>query len=300
MKSELTPLQIWVLAIRPKTLPASTAGVVAGIAIAIFHGGFRWLPALAAMGVGLLLQIASNLANDVFDYQHGTDTPDRLGPTRVTQAGYLTPRQVKTGLAITILLAGLLGIYLAITAGWEVLLIGAAAILAAIFYTAGPYPLGYHGFGDLFVFLFFGLAAVNGTYYVQTEMLHPAAWAISVSVGLLVVNLLVVNNLRDIPTDSQGGKKTLAVKIGAKNTMQLYRLWWLLAYMIIPITVILGWLPVWAFLTWISLPQVFRLDIQVRTLTGKALNPVLGATSQQALIFSLLLLAGMLLSRWLG
>lgn len=271
-----------------------------GTALAWMHDGFQLLPALAALGVGILLQIASNLANDVFDYQHGTDTPDRMGPTRVTQAGYLTPKQVKTGLAIVIAMAGMLGIYLAFVAGWEVLLIGAAAILAAIFYTAGPYPLGYHGFGDLFVFLFFGLAAVNGTYYVQTGTLHPAVWTMSVAIGLLVVNLLVVNNLRDIPTDSRGGKNTLAVKLGAVNTMRLYSIWWLIAYLLIPVSIFLGWVPAWAFLTWLSLPRQLKLDRQVRDCTGKALNPVLAGTSQQALFFAILFTLGIILFKLLG
>lgn len=300
MKTNLTHTQIWMMAIRPRTLPVSTAGVVMGIALAWMNDGFKLLPALAALGVGLLLQIASNLANDVFDYQHGTDTPDRLGPTRVTQAGYLTPKQVKTGLVIVIALAGLLGLYLAFVSGWLVLLIGAAAILSAIFYTAGPYPLGYHGFGDLFVFLFFGLAAVNGTYYVQTGALHPASWMMSVAIGLLVVNLLVVNNLRDIPTDSRGGKNTLAVKLGPANTMRLYTVWWLIAYLLIPAAILLSWIPPYTFLTWLSLPRQLKLDREIRTCTGKALNPVLAGTSQQALFFAILFSVGIFLSKWIG
>lgn len=201
---------------------------------------------------------------------------------------------------MVIALAGLLGIYLAFVSGWQVLLLGAAAILAAIFYTAGPYPLGYHGFGDLFVFLFFGLAAVNGTYYVQTGTLHQAAWTMSIAIGLLVVNLLVVNNLRDIPTDSRGGKNTLAVKLGAANTMRLYTIWWLIAYLLIPAAILLSWVPAWVLLTWLSLPRQYKLNQQVRTCTGKALNPVLAGTSQQALIFAILFSLGIFITKWLG
>ena len=172
----LSLFQIWWLAIRPKTLPVSMAGVVTGTAVALMEGHFAIWPALAALGVGLLLQIASNLANDVFDFEHGTDTVERVGPTRVTQASLLTPAQVKTGLIIVIIIAVILGLALAFHAGWSVVLIGIAAIACAILYTGGPYPLGYHGFGDLLVFLFFGLAAVTGTDFVQSRILLPGCF----------------------------------------------------------------------------------------------------------------------------
>ncbi len=287
------------LAIRPRTLPASAAGVVTGVALAILDGSFQIWPALAALAVGLLLQISSNLANDVFDFEHGTDTPERLGPTRVTQAGILTARQVKTGLAVVIFLAVILGVYLTTIAGWPVILIGLAAIVSAILYTGGPYPLGYHGLGDLFVFLFFGLAAVMGTYYVQALTLLPAVGWMAIAIGLLVVNLLVVNNLRDIPTDRKGGKRTLAVLIGVRWTRIEYLVLQILAYLIIPALIWLRLIPVWTILTWLSIPYAVQLTRGVFTRSGKALNPILAGTSRLALIFALLFLTGVLVFRFL-
>ncbi|MBA4421196.1 MAG: 1,4-dihydroxy-2-naphthoate polyprenyltransferase [Anaerolinea sp.] len=296
-KPILTSFQIWWLAIRPKTLPASTAGVITGTAVAVMAGKFSLLPALAALGVGLLLQIASNLANDVFDFERGTDTSERIGPMRVTQAKLLTPRQVKIGLGVVIGLAGILGIYLAWIAGWPVIIIGLAAIASAILYTGGPYPFGYHGFGDLFVFLFFGLAAVAGTYFVQAHEVSIAAWCMAVPVGLIVVDLLVVNNLRDIHNDKKGGKNTLAVRMGAKNTRINYVVWMLIAYGIMPALVIARVLPLLSILTWLSIPAAWSVTRKVMTLEGKALNPALAGTSQLALIFALLFMAAALIYR---
>jgi len=285
---KLTFLQIWWLAIRPRTLPASTAGVVAGMGAAILDGRFKLWPALAALGVGILLQIASNLANDVFDYERGTDTSERVGPMRVTQARLLTPRQVKIGLAIVIGCAILLGCYLTMIAGWPVILIGIAAIFSAILYTGGPYPLGYHGFGDLFVFLFFGLAAVAGTYFVQCGSVSPAAWWMTVPIGLLVVNLLVVNNLRDIHTDKKAGKYTLAVRMGVNYTRINFLVWSIIAQLIVPCLVISRIMPPITLLVMVSIPETIKLNRMVFSLEGKTLNPVLAATSRLALIYGAL------------
>ncbi len=172
-RMETTPaapgvFQIWLMASRPRTLPAAAAPVIAGSAAAFSTGHFDLLPALAALFGALLLQIGANYANDVFDYHKGADTAGRVGPVRVTSAGLLTPGQVKAGMWVVFGLAVLCGLYLAIHAGWPVIAIGALSILGAIAYTGGPYPLGYHGLGELAVFLFFGLAAVCGTYYVQS------------------------------------------------------------------------------------------------------------------------------------
>jgi 1,4-dihydroxy-2-naphthoate octaprenyltransferase len=242
--------------------------------------------------VGILLQIASNLANDVFDYEHGTDTPERLGPTRVTQAGILSPRQVKAGLAVVVGLAVLIGIYLTVVAGWPVILIGTAAIVSAILYTAGPYPLGYYGFGDLFVFLFFGLAAVAGTYFIQALQTTPAVWGMAVVIGLLVVNLLVVNNLRDIPTDTKTGKRTLAVRIGVRGSQIEYLVLQVISYLLIPVFILLGWIPTLSFLTWLTIPYAYRMTKGVFTRSGKALNPILAGTSKLAFYVGILFLAG--------
>lgn len=291
--------QAWCLAIRPKTLPASVAGVITGAGIAIAYGHFQLLPSLAALGVGLLLQIASNLANDVFDYEKGTDTAERLGPIRVTQAGILTPAEVKKGLGISIFLALLLGIYLIRIAGWPAVIIGLSAILAAIFYTGGPFPLGYYGLGDLFVFLFFGLAAVVGTYYVQAKSVAEAAWWMAVPIGLLVVNLLVVNNLRDIPTDRRAGKFTMALLLGEKGSRIEYVLFQMIAYLMLPVLVHERLLPYESLLAWITIPLAVKVSRTVLKETGRKLNQALGATSSLAMWYGITFCGGILLSLWI-
>src|SRR5512133_3920193 len=204
------PLQVWTMASRPRTLPAAAAPVIAASAAAFASGHFDPLPALAALLGALLLQIGANFANDVFDYQKGADTAERMGPLRVTAAGLLSPRQVKAGMWVVFGLAALCGLYLALHAGWVVVIIGLLSIVTAIAYTGGPYPLGYHGLGEVAVFLFFGLAAVCGTYYVQALRLDPVAVWTAIPMGLLIVAILVVNNLRDVDTDRATGKMTLA------------------------------------------------------------------------------------------
>ena len=287
----LTRWQVWWLAARPKTLPGAVSGVVAGTALAVRDGQFRLGPALAALGVGLLLQIGSNLANDVFDYERGADTAARLGPLRVTQAGLLTPKQVKLGMGAVFGLAALLGGAL----GWRGgRLIGRAAIGSAILYTGGPFAYGYYGLGDLFVFLFFGLAAVAGTYYVQAETVSPAAWCTCVPIGLLVVNILVVNNLRDIDNDRKASKHTLAVRLGVGGTRWQYTILVAITYLLMPVLTLSGVLPWGAMLTWLSLPLAGRMLRMVWTVQGRPLNAALAGSGQLAFIFSLLFFVGML------
>jgi 1,4-dihydroxy-2-naphthoate polyprenyltransferase len=285
----------WMLAIRPRTLPAAAAGVVMGSALAWRDGSFRLDAALACLFAALLLQIGSNLANDVFDFERGTDTAERLGPVRVTQAGMLTPSQVKRGMLIVFVLAGLFGLYLTWLGGWPILLIGAAAILAAIAYTGGPFPLGYHGLGDLFVFLFFGLTSVAGTYYVQSGFVSTAAWWMTVPPGSIVTAILVVNNLRDLENDRKAGKRTLAVILGERATKIQYGICMIVAYLILPIAVWLGIVPESSLTAWLSLPLAIRAAHIVFTRQGRPLNAALAATGQTALLFSLLFWAGLLL-----
>jgi 1,4-dihydroxy-2-naphthoate octaprenyltransferase len=244
--------------------------------------------------VGLLLQIGSNLANDVFDFERGADTAARLGPLRVTQAGLLTPKQVKLGMAAVFGLAALLGLYLAWQAGWVVLLVGLAAIVSAILYTGGPFAYGYYGLGDLFVFLFFGLAAVAGTYYVQALTVSPAAWWTCVPIGLLVVNILVVNNLRDIENDRSAGKHTLAVRLGVRGTRWQYTILLVITYLLMPVLSLSGVLPWGAMLTWLSLPLAWQLLRRVWTMQGRPLNAALAGSGRLAFVFSLLFFIGML------
>ena len=284
----------WKLAIRPRTLPAAATGVIMGSALAWRDGFFRLDAALACLLTALLLQIGSNLANDVFDFERGTDTPERLGPVRVTQAGLLSPTQVKVGMAIVFGLAALFGLYLVWLGGWPILLIGIAAILSAIAYTGGPFPLGYYGLGDLFVFLFFGLASVAGTYYLQAGFISPAAWWMTIPPGLIITAILVVNNLRDLENDRKAGKRTLAVHLGEQATKTQYLICMVVAYLILPCAASLGIVPWSALLAWFSLPLAIRTTHLVLTQKGRPLSAALAGTGQTALLFSLLFWVGLL------
>ncbi|MBI5932173.1 MAG: 1,4-dihydroxy-2-naphthoate polyprenyltransferase [Chloroflexi bacterium] len=291
-----TLLQIWWMAMRPKTLPAAASGVLMGSALAWRDGHFQLLPALAALAVALLLQIGSNVANDVYDFERGTDTSERQGPLRVTQAGLLTPAQVKRGMWIIFALAAGLGLYLAFLRGWVVIAIGLAAILSAIAYTGGPFPLGYYGLGDLFVFIFFGVAAVAGTYFVQAGSVSAAAWWMSLPVGLIITAILVVNNLRDIENDRKGNKLTLAVRLGVRGTRVEYLLCMVGAYLIVPLAAALGLIPWAGLLAWLSLPLAIKTARTVFTQAGRPLNAALAGTGQVALSFSLLFGVGLVVS----
>jgi 1,4-dihydroxy-2-naphthoate octaprenyltransferase len=288
-------LQAWGLAIRPRTLPAAAAGVVMGSALAWHDGFFRMDAALACLFAALLLQIGSNLANDVFDFERGADTPERLGPTRVTQAGLLTPKQVKIGMGVVFALAALLGLYLAWLGGLPIIIIGVAAIISAIAYTGGPFPLGYHGLGDIFVFIFFGIAAVAGTYYLQAGSVSAAAWWMAIPPGLIITAILVVNNLRDIDNDRKGGKHTLAVRMGEHATKIQYLICMVIAYLILPVAAWMGIVSWFSLLAWLSLPIAYKATKVVLTQKGRPLNAALARTGQTALAFSVLFWVGMLL-----
>lgn len=285
----------WGLAVRLRTLPAAAAGVITGSALAWYDGFFRLDAALACLATAILLQIGSNLANDVFDFERGTDTAERAGPVRVTQAGLLTPAQVKIGMLVVFGLAALFGLYLAFLGGWPIILLGLAAILSAIAYTGGPFPLGYYGLGDLFVFLFFGLASVAGTYYVQAGFVSAAAWWMAVPPGMIITAILVVNNLRDLENDRKAGKRTLAVILGERKSKAEYLICMIAAYLIIPLAAYLDILPWSSLLTWLSLPLAIRTARIVFTQKGRPLNAALAGTGQVALLFSILFWIGLFL-----
>jgi 1,4-dihydroxy-2-naphthoate polyprenyltransferase len=285
------------LAARVRTLPAAAAPVVVGAGAAIGAGHFAFFPAVAALAGALLLQIGANFANDLFDFLRGADTAARVGPMRVTQAGLLAPRQVRVGMWAVFAAAALIGVYLIAVGGWPVVLIGLAAILAAIAYTGGPFPLGYHGLGEVFVFLFFGLAAVGGTYYVQAGAMRAAAWWAAVPMGLLAVAIIVVNNLRDIDTDRAAGKHTLAVHFGERGARAEYTVLVVIAYLM-PVAM---WATrvasAWVLLALLSLPLVPPLLRRLRGERGRALNGVLAGTARLELIYGLLFALGLALGR---
>ena len=286
----------WVLAIRPKTLPAAVCPVIVGTAMAVADKEFKYLPALAALAGALLLQIGVNLANDYFDYIKGIDTPERLGPIRVTHSGLIPPSYVKSAMVITFGLVALIGIYLVMVGGWPILIAGTASILAALAYSGGPYPLASHGLGDLFVFVFFGLVGVCGTYYVQSLQLTSLVLLTAVPVGLLITAILVVNNLRDILTDSRVGKNTLAVRIGTRGARIEYVLLLAGAYAVPIILFILSKVSITALMPLISLPMAIPLSRTVCRKEGRILNKGLAGTAQLALLFSLLFSVGLILS----
>lgn len=292
----LSTWQIWMLASRPRTLPAAAAPVIVGSAVAWYDGLFHAGPALAALVAALLLQVGANLANDVFDFHRGADTAERLGPLRVTQAGLLAPRQVLAGMWLCFGLAVLLGLYLTLIAGWPVVIIGLASILAAIAYTGGPFPLGYYGLGDIAVFLFFGLAAVCGTYYVQALQITWLAFWSSLPMGFLITAILVVNNLRDIDTDRAAGKHTLAVRLDVFGARQEY-LWLVIgAYLVPPIIWLFEIGPAWVLLAWCTLPAAIALLRFVWTQKGRPLNKALGGTGQLTLLYACFYAIGLIIA----
>lgn len=280
--------QRWMLAIRPKTLTAAIAPVILGWGVAATTGKFLWGPALAALLTSIMIQIGTNLVNDVVDFSKGADTDARTGPVRVTQTGLLTPRQVWGGVILSFGLAVVAGLYLAWVAGWPVLVIGALCLLSGIAYTAGPYPLAYNGLGDLFVFLFFGFAAVGGTVFVVSSQVPPQTWFAATAAGALTVNILVVNNIRDIETDRKAGRKNLPVVLGRRAAEWEFALMLVAAYAVPPILVCKQLSSPWILLSALTFPQALNLWGILRSgRSGPELNPILGKTAQLLLWYCL-------------
>jgi len=288
-------VRAWILAGRPRTLFASVSPVVVGAALALQGGEFRLLPALAALVVAVAIQIGTNFANDLGDYRRGADTVERVGPTRVTSAGLLSPRQVAAGMWVAFGFAAAAGLYLVSVGGWPVLVAGIASIAAGIAYTAGPLPLGYYGLGDLAVFIFFGLVGTLGTYYVQTLRITPLAVASAVPVGALITAILVVNNLRDADTDRAAGKRTLAVLMGRRGARIEYLVLVVVAYAAPVVLLLFFGQRAWILLPFLTLPLGLRLVQAVFTTLGPSLNRTLAGTSQLALLYSVAFAAGLLL-----
>jgi 1,4-dihydroxy-2-naphthoate octaprenyltransferase len=286
-------LRAWVLAARPPTLFAAVVPVLVGSACALAAGAFRPLPALAALVGALLLQIAANFANDVFDYEKGADTAERLGPVRAVQAGLLTAESVRRGLWVTLGLSLLVGVYLTAVAGPAIVVIGLASMLAAVAYTGGPYPLGYHGLGDVFVMLFFGFVAVGGTTFVQTGEVTPLSLYAAVPVGALATAILVVNNLRDRETDARAGKRTLAVRLGERGALIEYFTLLSLAYAVPLALYASGRAGIGALAPLLTLPLAAALVRKVARERGPALNPLLARTAKLLFVHGVLFALGL-------
>lgn len=285
-------VRAWVLAARPKTLPAAASPVLVGSALAFEVGGFAPGPALAALLGALLLQVGSNLANDVYDFEQGVDTASRLGPVRVTQAGLLSGEDVKHGMWLAFYLAAVIGAYLTAVAGWPVVVMGIASIVAAIAYTGGPFPLGYRGLGDLFVLLFFGFVAVCGTVWVQVGTILPAAWPAGLMVGCLASAILVVNNVRDHETDRIAGKRTLPVMFGRTFGVIEYAVLLVVAFASAYVMVWFRYVSAWALISYLTLPIAIVLFVHVRKYRGPVLNHTLARTVKLLFLFSALFSTG--------
>ncbi|RRR65371.1 MAG: 1,4-dihydroxy-2-naphthoate polyprenyltransferase [Candidatus Viridilinea halotolerans] len=295
IQSPPKPLQIWLMAIRVPTLPAAVVPVLVGTATALADGVLRPLVFVAALLAALFIQIGTNLANDYFDYQKGADTSERLGPTRVTQSGLIAPVVVRQAMLVCFALAALCGLYLISVGGWPILLIGVFSIASGILYTGGPFPLGYNGLGDIFTFIFFGLIAVVFTDFLHSDALRPLALLASLPVAMLVTAIIVVNNLRDAPTDRKAGKRTLAVIFGERFARMEYAFLVLGAYITLPVVWFWGGASPFTLLPWLTMPLALTMLDLVGKQRGKALNAGLRGTARLHMIFGALLTLGLLL-----
>lgn len=292
------PVRIWAMAARPKTLPLGVAPVLVGTALAGYVHIFHPLRFVAALLGSVFIQIGANLSNDYSDARRGADTEDRLGPVRVTAGGLVPPRQVLIATYVTFGLAVLCGAYLIAVAGWQLLLIGVASIIAGVLYTGGPRPYGYEGLGEVFVFLFFGVAAVAGSYFAQARDFSWESLVLSAPIGLIAAAVLVVNNTRDIDTDRRANKRTLAVRLGRERSRTMFAAMVLIAYPVVLVPWVFGPLTAWLLLPWLSLPLAGAvIGIVARHADGPSLNRALAKTGQLQLAFCVLLSIGLLLSR---
>ena len=295
MTVKTNSIKAWILAARPKTLTGAAIPVMIGCALAFAYGHFQTAPAVLCFIFAFLMQIDANFINDLFDYLKGTDREDRLGPERACAQGWISPKAMKTGIAVTTVLAGITGLSLLNFGGWELIPVGVACMIFAFLYTAGPYPLAYHGWGDLLVLVFFGFVPVGCTYYVMAHDWNTSVTIASLACGLIIDTLLMINNFRDREQDAISGKKTIVVRLGARAGLILYFLLGLFACWLCFYFLTLGKLYA------VLLPQ-FYLVMHILTTSkmakinkGKALNMILGETSRNMLIFGIMLTLGLIL-----
>ncbi len=285
----------WLLAARPLTLPVGVAPVLVGAAVAAAAGPVDGWAIFAAFLGAVWIQIGANFANDLFDHEKGADTEARVGPVRATASGLLTRAQVRGGMIASFALATAAGVYLMVVGGWPIVAIGVASILAAMAYTGGPWPLGYHGLGDVFVWIFFGPIAVGGTAYVAAGTLPPLALAAGAAVGALATGVLVVNNVRDRETDRETGKRTLVARFGRAFGVREYAALLALAYAVPLAAALSGAASPWLLLPLFSLFRALTLLKHLAVLEGAVLNRVLAGTGQLTLGYAILFAAGVLL-----
>ena len=291
----ITKLDAWILASRPRTLPAAVVPVLVGTAIAINNGKFEYSAAIVALLCSLLIQIGTNFVNDLFDFLKGTDKEGRVGPSRMVANGIITPAEMKGGIIASFGISFLLGLYLVYLGGINVLLIGIASILAGIAYTAGPFPLAYNGLGDIFVFLFFGFVGTVGTYYVQAKEVSAFVYWASVPVGALITNILVVNNYRDRAEDKENGKNTLAVLFGPRFARLQYITFMLISYAVLVIVYFTFKKSIFVFLPLLSIPVSVKLIKMIFTLEGHDLNKALELTAKLSGLYAILFAAGIMI-----
>lgn len=291
--NKLSRLQIWWLAIRPKTLPAAVGPVAVGTAVAVADDHFLAIPALGCFLGAMLLQIGVNLANDYFDFKNNIDSEERQGPIRVTQSGLIPPEDVKRAMIICLVLAALVFLYLGVVGGPPIIFVGIASVLAALAYSGGPYPIASNGLGEIFVFIFFGLVAVGGTYYIQAKDLTTVALMAAVPPGLLITAIMVVNNLRDIDTDKKAGKNTLAVILGRYRTIVEYKILIGASYLIPMLMLMMGMADAFILLPFTTLPMARALIIKVECDLGSNLNELLASTARLSLLYSVMFSFGL-------
>ncbi|MFZ1282180.1 MAG: 1,4-dihydroxy-2-naphthoate polyprenyltransferase [Ignavibacteriaceae bacterium] len=294
-KINISKFQCWILASRPRTLPAALVPVMVGSALAIYHGIFFPAYSIIALLCSLLIQIGTNFTNDLYDYLKGTDTEERKGPLRVLASGLISVNEMKWGIFFVFFTAFLLGLYLVYSVGLMILWIGIFSIIAGLAYTAGPFPLAYNGLGDLFVFIFFGIVGTVGTYYLHAQQFTSLAFLISLPVGALITNILIVNNYRDIEEDKTAGKNTLAVLLG-KDFSRYEYIFFILISFFIPFLLHFKYdFNIWIFLPYITLPIAITLVKMIYALTGTQLNKTLELSAKFSAIYGLLLSIGIIL-----
>jgi 1,4-dihydroxy-2-naphthoate polyprenyltransferase len=288
-------IQSWFLAARPKTLLAAVVPVMVGSSLAIYSGFFFLPYSIVALLCSILIQIGTNYTNDLYDYLKGSDTKERKGPIRVLSAGLISVQEMKRGIFIVFLITFLLGLYLVYSAGWVILIIGLISIVAGLAYTAGPFPLAYNGLGDVFVFLFFGIVGTMGTFYLHHQQFTLLSFIISLPVGALITNILIVNNYRDIDEDRAAGKKTLAVILG--NTFsKIEFIVLLIISFLVPLSLFFTYdFSYWIFLPYLTIPIAIILIKMLNEYRGKELNKTLELTAKFSALYGLLFSIGIII-----